>query len=47
MVDTCMFCGHSVKDQGLGFYEHVEAVSTCRYLWTTWMERIPADHGGA
>lgn len=44
---VCLFCGTTISDPGLGFYEHVEEAPSCRFRWKDWMREIPKDHGGA
>ena len=46
MTETCLFCEDEITDQGLGFYDHVEARPDCNYLWSHWKTEIPNDHGG-
>lgn len=44
---VCLFCGDSIPDSGLGFYDHVDTAPACEFRWKDWMEEIPKDHGGA
>lgn len=43
---VCVVCGKPIKDQGLGFYEHVENDPSCYFRWQEWMAEVAKDHGG-
>jgi hypothetical protein len=42
----CMFCGKSLKEEGITFLEHVRRVPACQERWEDWKERMAEDWQG-
>ncbi len=47
VTERCLFCADEIENQGLGFYDHVDTSPSCDFMWESWMDEIPKDHGGA
>jgi hypothetical protein len=42
----CMFCGKSLKEEGITFLEHVRRAPACLQSWEDWKERMAEDWQG-
>jgi hypothetical protein len=42
----CMFCGKSLKEEGITFLEHIRRTEVCMQRWEDWRERMVEDFRG-